>query len=225
MYWINLGCIFASLILLFSGMSVSSFAEGVIDIFSLNTEITSTESVFVTGFVSVESFYKPVKLEVYDPNGDLVYSPTINVNENGQFSWLFHPPLGKYSTIGTYEIIASHEEISQTDKIQFTVIESNEDDLDPLNPNYKKESSVNSVSLGSLELANGKSKIKDQVIAVKTSNSDLDESKNNEIEEFLKSNELGYVIPITIAVLIGIVVTWMRVTCDEQDQKKKQSGF
>ncbi|MEJ2259293.1 MAG: PEFG-CTERM domain-containing protein, partial [Nitrosopumilaceae archaeon] len=68
-------------------MSVSSFGEGVIDIFSLNTEVTSTESVLVTGFVSTESFYKPVKLEVYDPNGDLVYSPKINFNEDGHFSW------------------------------------------------------------------------------------------------------------------------------------------
>ncbi|MGD8707696.1 MAG: hypothetical protein PVI88_03320 [Nitrosopumilaceae archaeon] len=223
MYWTKLGCTLASGILLFSGMSVSSFGEGVIDIFSLNTEITSTESVLVTGFVSSESFFKPVKLEVYDPNGDLIYSPTINFDEDGHFSWLFHPPLGKYSTTGTYEIIASHEEISETDKIQFTVIESNKD---PLNPNFKRDSSVNSaVFFGSLEQKNDESKIKEQTITVKTSNSDLAESKNNEIVEFLKSNELGYVIPITIAVLTGIVVTWMRVTSVEPDKKKKHFGF
>ena len=223
MYWTKLGCALASGILLFSGMSVVSFGDGLIDIFSLNTEITSTESVLVTGFVSTESFYKPVKLEVYDPNGDLIYSPTINFNEDGHFSWLFHPPLGKYSTAGTYEIIASHEEISETDKIQFTVIESNKD---PMNPNLIRESSVNSaVFLGSLERTNDGSKIKEQTITVKTSNSDLSASKSNEIVEFLKSNELGYVIPITIAVLTGIVVTWMRVTCVEPDKKKKHSGF
>ena len=223
MYWTKLGCTLASGILLFSGMSVVSFGDGLIDIFSLNTEITSTESVLVTGFVSTESFYKPVKLEVYDPNGDLIYSPTINFNEDGHFSWLFHPPLGKYSTAGTYEIIASHEEISETDKIQFTVIESNKD---PMNPNLIRESSVNSeVFLGYLERTNDESKIKEQTITVKTSNSDLSASKSNEIVEFLKSNELGYVIPITIAVLTGIVVTWMRVTCVEPDKKKKHSGF
>ncbi|MGD8299246.1 MAG: hypothetical protein PVG43_03190 [Nitrosopumilaceae archaeon] len=210
-------------ILLFSGMSVSSFAEGAIDIFSLNKEITPTDSVLVTGFVSTDSFYKPVKLEVYDPNGDLIYSPTVNFNEDGHFSWLFHPPLGKYSTAGTYEIIASHEEISETDKIQFTVIESNED---PLDPNFKRESSVNSaVFLGSLEQTNDESKIKEQTITVKTSNSDFAESKNNEIIEFLKHNELGYVIPIIIAALTGIVVTWMRVTGVKPYKKKKHSGF
>ena len=223
MYWTKLGCTLASGILLFSGMSVVSFGDGLIDIFSLNTEITSTESVLVTGFVSTESFYKPVKLEVYDPNGDLIYSPTINFNEDGHFSWLFHPPLGKYSTAGTYEIIASHEEISETDKIQFTVIESNKD---PMNPNLIRESSVNSaVFLGYLERTNDESKIEDQTITVTTSNSDFSASKSNEIVEFLKSNELGYVIPITIAVLTGIVVTWMRVTCVEPDKKKKHSGF
>ena len=223
MYWTKLGCILASGILLFSGMSVFSFAEGAIDIFSLNTEITPTESVLVTGFVSTESFYKPVKLEVYDPNGNLVYSPTINFNEEGHFSWLFHPPLGKYSTVGTYEIIASHEEVSETDKIQFTVIASNKD---PLNPNFQKESGVNSaLFLSSLEKTNENSKIKEQTITVKTSNSDLAKSKSNEIVEFLKTNELSYMIPITIAVLTGIVVTWMRVTCDEQGKKKTHSSF
>ncbi|MGD2106042.1 MAG: hypothetical protein PVH93_00375 [Nitrosopumilaceae archaeon] len=223
MYWTKLGCTMVSGILLFSGMSVSSFAEGAIDIFSLNKEITPTDSVLVTGFVSTDSFYKPVKLEVYDPNGDLIYSPTVNFNEDGHFSWLFHPPLGKYSTAGTYEIIASHEEISETDKIQFTVIESNED---PLDPNFKRESSVNSaVFLGSLEQTNDESKIKEQTITVKTSNSDFAESKNNEIIEFLKHNELGYVIPIIIAALTGIVVTWMRVTGVKPYKKKKHSGF
>jgi len=136
---------------------------------------------------------------------------------------LFHPPLGKYSIGGTYEIIASHEEISEIDKIQFTVIDS---EKDPLNQNFKRESSVNSaVFFGSLESTNDESKIKEQTITVKTSNSDLAQIKSNEIVEFLKSNELGYMIPITITALTGFVVIWMRVTSGEQDEKKKHSGF
>ncbi|MFB5614107.1 MAG: hypothetical protein ACE5RI_03320, partial [Candidatus Nitrosomaritimum yanchengensis] len=92
--------------------------------------------------------------------------------------------------------------------------------------NFQKESGVNSVVFtGSLERTNEESKIKEQIITVKTSNSDLAENKSNEIVEFLKNNELGYVIPITIAVLTGIIVIWMRVTCDEQDKKKKYSSF
>lgn len=223
MYWTKLGCTLVSGILLFSGMNVSSFGEGVIEIFSLNTEVTSTESVLVTGFVSTESFYKPVKLEVYDPNGDLVYSPTINFNEDGHFSWLFHPPLGRYTTTGTYEIIASHEEISETARIEFTVIESSEDSF---NPSFKRESSVNSaVFLGSQGQLNDDSKINEKIMTVKTSKSDSFKGNGNEIVEFLQSNELSYVIPITIAALTGIIVTWMRVTCVEPDKKKKPSSF
>lgn len=211
-------------ILCFSGMSSSGFSEGTIDIFSLNSEIKATEDVFVTGFVSTESFYKPVKLEVYDPNGELIFSPTINFNEDGQFSWLFHPPLGKYEVTGTYEIIASHEDIPETDKIQFTVIEENEETLVPTNKNSKVESKVSSVGfLESLELTSDESKIKEQELKVKTSNSELTQNENNKIEESLDS-ELIYVIPITIAVVTGIIVTWMKVTSDKQNQKKKQFG-
>lgn len=221
MYWTKLCCIFASGILLLSGISDSSFAEGTIDIFSLNTEIAPTESVFVTGFVSVESFYEPVKLEVYDPNGDLVFSPTINFNDDGQFSWLFHPPLGEYAIAGTYEIIASHEGVSSTDKIHFTVVESNEDSSYALNQNNKKNSLVKSG--GFLESLKPKvnSNIQKQGITVKTSDSQLAENKNSEIVKFLESSEISYVIPITIAVLAGIIVTWMRMTYDKQDHKKK----
>ena len=175
--------------------------------------------------MSTESFYKPVKLEVYDPNGDLIFSPTLKFNEDGQFSWLFHPPLGRYAITGTYEIIASHEEVSEMDKIQFTVIESNEDTLDPLNLKIKKESNVNSETFfGSLKPTN-ESKIKKQIISVKTSNLDLGKNKNTEVIEFLESNGLGYIIPITIAGLIGIVVTWMRLTSDRQDKQKKHTSF
>jgi hypothetical protein len=211
---------------LFSGISSTVFAEGTIGIFSLNTEITTTESVFVTGFVSVESFYNPVNLEVYDPNGDLVFSPTINFNDDGQFSWLFHPPLGEYTITGTYEIIASHEDVYSTDTVHFTVIESNENSLHVLNQNNKDVSIVKSGGfLNSLQPTKVSSNIKEQGITVKTSDSQPGENKNPEIVEFLESNELSYVIPITIALLAGIVVTWMRVTYDKQDSKKKQFDF
>ena len=223
MYGIKLACIFASGIILLSGIS-SSFAEGTISIFSLNTEITDSESVFVTGFVNVESFYKPVKLEVYDPNGELIFSPTINFNEDGQFSWLFHPPLGKYSMTGTYEIIASHEDVSETDRIYFTVIDSNENSSHTLNQKNKISTVKSGGLLESMEL-NANSNIKGQDIIVKTSDTQLVDHNNNEIVKFFESSELSYVIPITIAVLAGIIVTWMRVTYAEQGQKKKQLGF
>ena len=222
MYWTKLCCIFASGLLLFSGISSLSHAEGTIDIFSLNTEIVPTESVFVTGFVSVESFYKPVKLEVYDPNGDLIFSPTINFGEDGQFSWLFHPPLGEYSVAGTYEIIATHEDVPVSDKIHFTVIESREDSSYSMSQNNKGSFVKSGGFLDSIKPTKISSNIQDQGIAVKTSDSQLVENKNNEIVKFLESSGLVYIIPITIVVLAGIIVTWMKITCDKQVHKKKQ---
>lgn len=223
----KLSCAFFSGILFFSGIS-TSFEEGSIDIFSLNNEITPTEDVLVTGFVSTNSFFKPVKLEVYDPNGELVFNPTINFNEDGHFSWLFHPPLGKYSVTGTYEIIASHEDVSETDKIQFTVVKAKEDTAVPvLVTQYsKQESGVNLVGFfDSLKLTPDEPKIKDQEINVKTSNSKITEIKSNENVEFLESTELVYIIPLTIAVLAGIVVIRIRVIGNKKDQNKKQFGF
>ncbi|NIP62055.1 MAG: hypothetical protein GWN01_14885, partial [Nitrosopumilaceae archaeon] len=100
-----------------------AYAENRIEIFTLNSQISTTDDILVTGFVNAESSYKPVILEVYDPNGDLLYRPDVYFNDNGQFSWLFHPPLGKFDLTGTYTIIASHEEVSETAKLQFTVNE------------------------------------------------------------------------------------------------------
>ena len=223
----KLSCAFFSGILFFSGISIS-FEEGSIDIFSLNNEITPTEDVLVTGFVNTKSFYKPVKLEVYDPNGELIFNPSINFNEDGHFSWLFHPPLGEYAVTGTYEIIASHEDISETDKIQFTVVKAKEDNTVPVlvSQNSKQESNVNFVGFfDSFKLTPDEPKIKEQEMTVKTSNSKLSEIKSNGNIEFLKSTELVYIIPITIAVLAVIIVTRVKVTCNKKDQNKKQFGF
>ena len=99
------------------------YAEDKIEIFTLNSQISTTDDILVTGFVNAESSYKPVILEVYDPNGDLLYRPDVYFNDIGQFSWLFHPPLGKFDLAGTYTIIASHEEISETAELKFTVNE------------------------------------------------------------------------------------------------------
>lgn len=119
-------------------------AEESIGIFSLQSEIDETESVFVNGFVNAESSHIPVRLEVYDPNDNLIFRPDVATNDEGQFGWLFHPPLGKFSTTGTYTIIASHEELEETSMIQFTVIE----DTNIANPwldNIKDETSANEI--------------------------------------------------------------------------------
>ncbi len=100
-----------------------AYAENKIEIFTLNKQISTTDDILVTGFINAESSYKPVTLKVYDPNGYLLYRPDVYFDDNGQFSWLFHPPLGKFDLTGTYTIIASHEEISETTELKFTVNE------------------------------------------------------------------------------------------------------
>lgn len=108
--------------LILASMIGSANAES-IGIHTLQQEIDKTESILVTGFVNAESFYIPVKLEMYDSDNNLIFSPDVRVDDDGQFRWLFHPPLGMYDTTGTYTIIASHEELSETATIQFTVVE------------------------------------------------------------------------------------------------------
>lgn len=206
-------------LVLISYISIPSFAEDSIEIFTLNSEIYPTEDVFVSGFVSVDSFYKPVILEVYDPNGDLLYNPHVNFDEQGQFNWLIHPPLGKFETQGEYTIVARHEEMTKTSEIHFTVSEEvqNSQTISKTNPD---ETDVTSKTVfNSYEFVDTKPKIQDQKVTVKTTNSDSIQSQ--EIVKFLESNELLYVIPISIAILAGIVVIWMKATSENPISKKK----
>lgn len=124
-----LGTALVGALVLNTTTSSLSFATNSIEIYSLNSEISSTDSIFITGFVSVESFYKPVRLEVHDPNGTVLYNPYVNFNEDGQFSWLFHAPQGKFDVPGTYTIIATHEDVSEISQIQFRVIEEKNSDI------------------------------------------------------------------------------------------------
>ena len=202
---------------------IPSFAEDTIEIFTLNSEIYPTEDVFVSGFVSAQSFYKPVILEVYDPDGNLLYNPHVNFNEQGQFNWLIHPPLGKFEVQGEYTIVARHDEISKTSEIHFTVIEEmsskNSDSIVKTSPD---DSDITSKTVfNSYEFADTKPKIQDQKIPVRTTNSGSNQGQ--EIVKFLESNELLYVVPISISILAGIVVIWMKATSESPASRKKSS--
>jgi hypothetical protein len=128
--------------LMITSMINFASAEESIGIFLLQSEIDKTDSIFVNGFVNVELSHIPVRLEVYDPNNDLIFRPGVATNDEGQFGWLFHPPLGKFSTTGTYTVIASHEELEETATTQFTVIE----DTSIANPRLENIKDGNSVS-------------------------------------------------------------------------------
>lgn len=215
----KLVCSFLGGIILVTSITAPSFAANSIEIFTLNSEILPNEDVFVTGFVRTESFYKPLSLEVYDPNGELLYNPHLNFNEQGQFSWLIHPPLGKFDVPGTYTIIASHEDTQETSKIQFIVIgDETTKNLESIVKTDKEDSSIISKTiLNSNEFADTKPKIQYEEISVKTTNSQTNQSE--EIVEFLKSDNLVYLTPLSIAMLVGIVIIWMRATSGKQENK------
>lgn len=211
-------------------------AEESIRIFSLQSEIDKTESIFVDGFVNVESSHIPVRLEVYDPNGNLVFRPDVATNDEGEFSWLFHPPLGKFSTTGTYTIIASHEELKETSTIQFTVIE----DASITNPwleNIKDETSVNEFDQsntfsGTIVQNDAGSNMDEPSIQRENTNvvqkdtatkTDVQKSPIQEVMESVETtgqqNESEEGLPIitttialAIAGIVSGVVLWMRAT-------------
>lgn len=210
-------------------------AEESIGIFSLQSEIDETESIFVNGFVNAESSHIPVRLEIYDPNDNLIFRPDVTTNDEGQFGWLFHPPLGKFSTTGTYTIIASHEELEETSTIQFTVIESTnitnpwlENIRDGTNANEAEQPNTfsgtivqndagSNINEPSIQKEN--TNVVQKEIATKT---DLQKSPVQEMMESVEttgqqneSEELPMIvttIALAIAGIVSGVVLWMRAT-------------
>lgn len=100
--------------------SASAFAESTIEVNVSDENIKSLDSVWITGKITEVSQWKPVKLIVTDPNGIIVYSPSVAISDDGTFRDLMHPTLPSFKA-GTYTIIASHEETQVTAKTQFTV--------------------------------------------------------------------------------------------------------
>lgn len=209
-------------------------AEEPIGIFSLQSEIGETENIFVTGFVSVESSHIPVRLEVYDPNDNLIFRPDVTTNDEGQFGWLFHPPLGKFSTTGTYTIIASHEELEETSTIQFTVIEDTssanpwlENIRDATNTSEFEQSNTGSIiqndagtNIDEPSVQRENTDVVQKDTAVKT---DLQKSPVQEVMESVETsgqqNEseeglptITTTIALAIAGVVSGVILWMRAT-------------
>jgi predicted secreted protein with PEFG-CTERM motif len=98
----------------------SAFAEGTIELNSDQDNIQSTDSILVYGTVTGVPDYIPVKLSVLAPDGEVVFSPEVQFDDNGEFKRLIHPPLPSFK-VGTYTVVASHEEIEDSARIQFVV--------------------------------------------------------------------------------------------------------
>jgi len=114
----------ALLVLIAISVPVFAFAEPMIELSSTQTQINSLDTVLVVGKVTGVATFKPVTLTVTSPDGVVVYSPNLTVNTDGTFRWLIQPTLPSFQ-IGVYTVTASHEEIGNVAKIQFTVIGSN----------------------------------------------------------------------------------------------------
>lgn len=115
-----LGISFAVAMLIASSVIPQVLGQSIV-LSAIKTEIYPRDDVFVTGFVDINSFYKTVTLTVYDPSGNMIYKPNVTYDDQGRFTWLFHPPIPQFET-GVYTIVTSHENISETVEIQFEVI-------------------------------------------------------------------------------------------------------
>ena len=98
----------------------SAFAEGSIELNSDQDVIQSTDSFLVYGTVTGVTNFIPLSLSVIAPDGEVVFSPQVPFDSNGEFKRLIHPPLPSYK-VGVYSVMVSHEDLSESARIQFTV--------------------------------------------------------------------------------------------------------
>jgi predicted secreted protein with PEFG-CTERM motif len=98
----------------------SAFAEGTITLNSDQDNIQSADSVLVYGTITGVSNFIPVTLTVIAPDGEVVFSPQVPFDKNGEFKRLIHPPLPSFK-VGSYTVVASHGDLDETARIEFTV--------------------------------------------------------------------------------------------------------
>jgi predicted secreted protein with PEFG-CTERM motif len=108
-------------LLVISFISISpALAEGTIELNSDQNNIQATDTILVYGSVTGVTDYIPINLKVIAPDGELVFSPQVPIDDNGEFKRLIHPPLPSFK-VGTYTIFASHDDIDDSARIEFTV--------------------------------------------------------------------------------------------------------
>ncbi|MFQ5440390.1 MAG: PEFG-CTERM sorting domain-containing protein [Nitrosopumilaceae archaeon] len=98
----------------------SAFAEGTLELNSDQKIIQSTDSILVYGTVSGVTDYIPLNLSVIAPDGEVVFSPEVPFDGNGDFKRLIHPPLPSFK-LGDYSVVVSHPDLDDTSRLQFTV--------------------------------------------------------------------------------------------------------
>ena len=99
---------------------IAAFAAPSISLDTDNSNIKSLDTVLVTGKVTGVKNFKPVTLEVIAPDNETIYSYKINLSGDGTIKRLIHPPLPSFKE-GTYTVILSHPDTTETAQIEFTV--------------------------------------------------------------------------------------------------------
>ena len=98
----------------------TAFAEGTIQLNSDQNEIKASDSVLVYGTIKGVTKFIPLQLDVIAPDGEVIRSPKIQFDDDGTFKRLIHAPLPSFK-VGTYTVVASHEDVAKSPRIQFTV--------------------------------------------------------------------------------------------------------
>ena len=100
-------------------LSTSAFADSEFSVEVSPQEIKSLDTVLVTGTITGVTDYKPVKLTVMGPDGEIVYAPLVPV-EDDKFRKLLQPTIPSFKE-GIYTITVTHEELGTSVQTQFTV--------------------------------------------------------------------------------------------------------
>ena len=127
----------ALLVAIFTITSFDSMAFAEISISSYDSTIGSTDRLLIMGMIDgdFQSFH-PVKLVVYDPSGNVVFQPNLKINDDGEFKYLITPTLPSFDD-GIYTVEASHKDLKEKTRMQFTVSSGLSEAM--FDPNMEKE--------------------------------------------------------------------------------------
>lgn len=111
-------------LLVLSTAPLFAFAEPSLQLSSDQKNIGALDSILVYGTITGVKSYVPVTITVTAPDGEVVYSPIVTFDNEGNFKRLIHPTIPSFK-IGTYTVTATHEQVPYSAKLQFTVTSGN----------------------------------------------------------------------------------------------------
>ena len=110
-------------------LTVPVYAFGEISVSVYDSTIEYNDRLLVTGSIDGDiQEFKPVKLVVYDPSGEIVYEPRLKIDGQGEFKYMITPVIGGFES-GVYTVEASHEDLKEIAVTQFTVNEVFPEDI------------------------------------------------------------------------------------------------